>query len=89
MKIINKHIIKASKNLKKIQQKSHNIREDYLKEKGREAKIDDNRKHYTYFSNIILIEHQQQIHRRIKHPTHQRKSSATKYPEIPIDTFIS
>ena len=28
------------------------------------------------------------MHRRIKHHTHQRKSSGIKYLEIPIDTSI-
>ena len=31
MQFINKHIIKASKNIKKIQKQSHTIRDDYLK----------------------------------------------------------
>ena len=88
MKTINKHIIKASKNLKKIQKKSHNIREDYLKEKVQEAKIDGNKKKFIYLSNLILIEHQQQMHRRIKHHTNQRKSSSIKYLEISIYTSI-
>ena len=43
MKIINKHIIKLSKNLKKIQKYSYNILEDYLKEKVQETKIDGNK----------------------------------------------
>ena len=59
-----------------------------MKEKVQEAKIDGNKKHYTYLSNLILIEHQQQMHRRIKFCTHQRKSSGIKYLEIPIDTSI-
>ena len=83
MKSINKHIIKASKNIKKIQKQSHTICDDYLKEKVQEAKIDGNKKHYTYLFNLILIEHQQQMHRLIKHHTHQSKSivasSISKY----------
>ena len=43
MNIINKHIIKLSKNLKKIQQYSYNILEDYLQEKVQETKIDGNK----------------------------------------------
>ena len=78
MKIINKHIKKASKNLKKIQKKSYNIREDYLKEKLQETKIDGNKKNVTYLSNLILTEYQQRIHRRIKHHTNQSNSSGIK-----------
>ena len=88
MKIINKNITQASQSLKKIQKNSRTIREDYLKEKVQEAKIDSNKKHYQYLSNLILIEHQQQMHRRIKHHTHQRKSSGIKYLDIPTDTSI-
>ena len=88
MKIINKHIIQSSKSLKEIQKNSRTIREDYLKEKVQEAKIDGNKKHYQYLSNLILIEHQQQMHRRIKHHTHQRKSSGIKYLDIATDTSI-
>ena len=65
MKIINKHIIQANKNLKTIQKKSLTIREDYLKKEVQEAKIDGNKKNYRYLSNLILIEHQQQMHRRL------------------------
>ena len=57
-------------------------------EKAQEAKIDGNNKHYQYLSNLILIEYQQQMHRRIKHHTHQSKSSGIKYLKIPIDTSI-
>ena len=88
MKTINKHIIQASKNLKTIQKQSLTIREDYLKEKVQEAKIDGNKKHYQYLSNLVIIEHQKQMYRRIKHYTHQRKSSGIKYLEIPIDNSI-
>ena len=88
MKIINKHITQASQSLKKIQKNSRTIREDYLKEKVQEAKLDGNKKHYQYLSNLIIIEHQQQMHRRIKHHTHQRKSSGIKYLDIPTDTTI-
>ena len=88
MKIINKHIIKLSKNLKKIQKYSYNILEDYLKEKVQEAKIDGNKKHFTYLSNLILIKHKQQIYCRIKYHINQSKSSGIKYLEVPIDTYI-
>ena len=81
MKIINKHIKKASKNLKKIQKNSCNIREDYLKEKLQETKIDGNKKNFTYLSNLILTEHQQRIHRRIKHHTNQRNLVASSISE--------
>ena len=53
MKTINKHITQASKSLKTIPKKSLTIREDYLKEKVQEAKIDGNKKHYQYLSNLI------------------------------------
>ena len=88
MKTIKKHITQASKSLKTIQKNSLTIREDYLKEKVQEAKIDGNKKHYQYLSNLILIEHQQQMHHRIIHHTHQRKSSGIKYLEIQTDTSI-
>ena len=88
MKIINKHITQSSQSLKTIQKHSRTIREDYLKEKVQEAKIDGNKKHYQYLSNLILIKHQQQMHHRIKHHTHQRKSSGIKYLDIPTDTSI-
>ena len=88
MKTINKHIIQASKNLKTIKKKSITIREHYLNEKVQEENIDDNKKHYQYLSNLIIIEHQKQMYRRIKHHTHQRKSSGIKYLEIPIDNSI-
>ena len=84
IKIINKHIINSSKNLKQMQKKY----EDYFKEKVQEAKIDGNNKHFTYLSNLIFIEHQQHMHRRIKHYTNQSKSSGIKYLEIPIYTSI-
>ena len=67
MKIINKYITQSSQSLKTIQKNSRTIREDYLKGKVQEAKIDGNKKHNQYLSNLILIEHQQQMHRRIKH----------------------
>ena len=88
MKIINKHINQSSKLLKTIPKKSRTIREGYLKEKLQEAKVDGNKKHYQYLSNLILIEHQQQMHSRIKHHTHQRTSSSIKYLDIPTDTSI-
>ena len=59
-----------------------------MKKKVQETRIDGNKKHDTYLSNLILIEHQQQMHRHIKHHTHQSKSSGIKYIEIPIDTSI-
>ena len=44
MKVINKHITQSSQSLKTIQKNSRTIREDYLKEKVQEAKIDGNKK---------------------------------------------
>ena len=44
MKVINKHITQSSHSLKTIQKNSRTIREDYLKEKVQEAKIDGNKK---------------------------------------------
>ena len=55
MKLINKHITQSSQSLKTIQKHSRTICEDYLKEKVQEAKIDGNKKHYQYLSNLILI----------------------------------
>ena len=60
-----------------------------MKEKLQETKIDSNKKNVTYLSNLFLTEHQQRIHRRIKHHTNQSKSSGIKYIRIPIDKPIS
>ena len=88
MKIINKHITQSSQSLKTIQKHSRTLREYYPKEKVQEEKIDGNKKQDQYVSNLILIEHQQYMHRRIKYHTHQRKSSGIKYLDIPTNTSI-
>ena len=59
-----------------------------MNEKIQEAKIDSNNKHYKYLSNLIIIEHQQQMKCRIKHHTRQRKTTGIKFIEIPIDNSI-
>ena len=57
MKIINKHITQSSQSLKTIQKNSRTTREDYLKEKVQEEKIDGDKSHFQYLSNLILIDH--------------------------------
>ena len=37
-----------------------------------ELKIDGNNKHFKYVANLIVIEHQQQMHRRIRHHTRKQ-----------------
>ena len=49
-----------------------------FKERIQEAQLDDNLKHAKYLSNLMIIEHQQKIHRSIKHHTHNNKSSGIK-----------
>ena len=56
-----------------------------MNEKKQETKTDGNNKHYKYLSNLIRIEHQHQMHRRIKHHTQQRKTIGIKFIKIPID----
>ena len=52
------------------------------------AKLDGSKEHYKYLSTLIIIEHQQQTHNRIKHHTQQQTNSGIKYIEIPIDGSI-
>ena len=69
MKSINNKIKTLTDNLKSIKKNSRVLRVAFLKERILEAKLDDNKKHVTYLTNLILIEHQQQMHRTIKYHT--------------------
>ena len=88
MKSINNKIKTLTNNLKSIKKNSRVLRVTFLKERILEAKLDDNKKHVTYLTNLILTEHQQQMHRSIKHHTKQKQSSGIKFIEIPLDTSI-
>ena len=88
MKLINKNISKASNTLKEIQKNSRTIREECLNQRMQGAKIHGNNKHYKYLANLIVIEHQQQMHSRIQHHTHIKQSSGIKYIEMPTNNTI-
>ena len=74
MKSINNKIKTLTNNLKSIKKNSRVLRVTFLKERILEAKLDDNKKYVTYLTNLILIEHQQQMHRYIKHHTLKENS---------------
>ena len=59
MKAINKKIKTFTTNLKTIKKNSRVLRDDFLKERIIEAKLDNNQKHVNYLSNLLIIEHQQ------------------------------
>ena len=88
MKSINKKIKTLTTTLMITKKNSRVLRDAFLKEQIIEAKSDDNHKHATYLTNLILIEHQQQIHRSIKHHTKQKQSSDIKFIEIQLDASI-
>ena len=88
MKAINKKIKTFTTNLKTIKKNSRVLRDDFLKERIIEAKLDNNQKHVNYLSNLLIIEHQQQMHRSIKHHTKQKQSSGLKSIDIPLDSSI-
>ena len=88
MKSINKKIKTLTNTLKTTKKNSCELRDVFLKERIIEAKLDDNHKHVIYFTNLLLIEHQQQMHQSIKHHTKQKESSDIKFVEIPLDTSI-
>ena len=69
IKSINNKIKTFTNNLKSTKKNSRVLRVAFLKERILEAKLDDNKKHVTYLTNLILIEHQQQMYRTIKHHT--------------------
>ena len=85
MKSINKKIKTLTSTLKTTKKTSRLLRDAFLKERIIETKLDDNQKYVIYLSNLLIIEHQQQIRRSIKHHTKQNKSSGIKLIEIPID----
>ena len=64
--------IKTLTNVLNLQKDSRFLRDAFLKERRIETKIDDNLRHVTYLSNSLLIEHQQQMYRLIKHHTKQK-----------------
>ena len=88
MKSINNKIKTLTNNLKSTKKNSRVLRVAFLKERILEAKVDDNKKHVIYLTNLILIVHQQQMHRSIKHHTKQRQSNSITFIEIPLDTSI-
>ena len=45
--------------LKDNKKNSRVLRDDFLKERIIEAKLDNNQKHVNYLSNLLIIEHQQ------------------------------
>ena len=59
MKSINNKIKTLTDNLKSIKKNSRVLRVAFLKERILEAKLDDNKNHVTYSTNLILIKHQQ------------------------------
>ena len=69
MKSINNKIKTLTNNLKSIKKNSRVLRVTFLNEHTLEAKLDDNKKHVTYLTNLVFIKHQQQMHRYIKHHT--------------------
>ena len=88
MKSINNKIKTLTNNLKSIKKNSRVLRVAFLNDRILEAKLDDNKNHVIYLTNLILIEHQQQMHRSIKHNTKQAQPSGIKFIEIPLDDFI-
>ena len=88
MKTINKNIKTLSTKLKAIKNNSRLIRDEFLKELIQKAKLDDNLKYVKYLSNLIIIEHQQNLRRSIKHHTYNHNSSGINFIEIPIDKTI-
>ena len=88
MKTINKNIKTLSTKLKAIKNNSRSIRDEFLKELIQKAKLDDNLKYVKYLSNLIIIEHQQNLRRSIKHHTYNHNSSGINFIEIPIDRTI-
>ena len=87
MKTINQYITALTKTLKATKN-SRSLRDTFLQERIIEAKLDDNQKHVTYLSNLLIIEYQQKINRSIKHHTKQTTFSGIKFIEIPIDATI-
>ena len=88
MKSINKKVKTLTNTLKTTKKNSRVLRDAFLKERIAEAKLDNNNKHALHLTNLLLIEHQQQIHHSIKHHTKQKQSSGIKFIEIPLDTSI-
>ena len=88
MKAINKKIKIFTTDLSTIKKNSRVLCYAFLKERIIEAKLDNNQKYVSYLSNLLIIEHQQQMHRSVKHNTKQQQSSGLKSIEIPLDTSI-
>ena len=88
MKSINNKIKTLTNNLKSIKKNSRVLRVAFLNDRILEAKLDDKKKHVIYLTNLIIIEHQQHMHRFIKHHSKQKQSSGIEFIEIPLDTSI-
>ena len=51
---------------------SKTLQDDVLKMKIEESKLDDNNTHVNYLSNLLIIEHQQQMHKFMKYFTKKK-----------------
>ena len=58
IKSINKKIKTSTNTLKTIKKNSRVLRDAFPTERIIEAKLDDNQKHVTYLTNLLLIKHQ-------------------------------
>ena len=72
MKTINKILRLSTNKLKQMKITSKTLQDDVLKMKIEESKLDDNNTHVNYLSNLLIIEHQQQMHKFMKYFTKKK-----------------
>ena len=85
-KIIKQNLRKAKKQLRIVQNKAKQYREDHLRQLADEAEIEENFKHAKYLRNLISIETQQSLHSIIRSHSKLTKNSGLKYIDVTRNT---